>query len=50
MAKFLQEEQNEEDDLARRISNLAEVHQIIDQLIERSVVHQRKIKEAFDRK
>jgi len=27
VAKFLQEEQNEEDDMVRRISDLAEVHQ-----------------------
>jgi len=45
-----QEEQNEESDMARRMSDLVEVYQIRDQLIERSVVHQRKIKEAFDRK
>jgi len=36
--------------MARRMSDLVEVHQIRDQLIERSAIHQRKIKEAFDRK
>ena len=36
--------------MVKRISDLAEVHQIRDQLIERSTVHQRKIKEAFNRK
>jgi len=49
-AKFLQEEQNEENDMAKRISDLAEVHQIRDQLIEKSVAHQKRIKEAFNRK
>ena len=50
MTKFLQEKQNEESDMARRMSDLAEVHQIRDQLIERSVIFQRKTMEAFDRK
>eukprot|EP00253_Pinus_taeda_P036624 PITA_36624 len=50
VAKFLQEEQNEENDMARRMSDLVEIHQIKDQLIERFAVNQRKIKEAFDRK
>lgn len=50
VAKFLQEEQNEESDMERRMSDLAKVHQIKDQLIERYATHQRKIKEAFDRK
>eukprot|EP00253_Pinus_taeda_P014976 PITA_14976 len=50
MAKFLQEEHIEVNDMARRISDLAEVHQIIDQLVEKSTAHQKKIKEAFDRK
>eukprot|EP00253_Pinus_taeda_P007123 PITA_07123 len=50
VAKFLQQEQNEENDMAKRISDLAEVHQIRDQLFERSATHQKRIKEAFDRK
>eukprot|EP00253_Pinus_taeda_P027773 PITA_27773 len=50
VAKFLQEEQNEENDMAKRISELAKVHQIRDQLIENSATHQKRIKEAFDRK
>eukprot|EP00253_Pinus_taeda_P008016 PITA_08016 len=50
VAKFFQEEQNEENDMAKRISDLSEVHQIRDQLIEKSVAHQKRIKEAFDRK
>ena len=50
IAKFLQEEQNEEDDMAKRITDLVEVHKIKDQLIERSAAHQKRVKEAFDRK
>jgi len=50
VAKFLQEEQNEEEDMAKRISDLAEVHEIREQLVEKSVAHQKKIKEAFDRR
>eukprot|EP00253_Pinus_taeda_P023296 PITA_23296 len=50
MAKFLQQEQNEENDITKRINDLAEVHQIRDQLIEKSAAHQKRIKEAFDRK
>lgn len=50
MEKFLQEEQNEENDMAKRISDLAEVHRIRDQLIERSATHQKRIKKAFNKK
>eukprot|EP00253_Pinus_taeda_P026676 PITA_26676 len=49
VAKFLQEEQNEEEDMAKRIIDLAEVHQIREQLVEKSATHQKRIKEAFDR-
>eukprot|EP00253_Pinus_taeda_P009295 PITA_09295 len=47
VAKFLQQEQNEEEDMAKRITNLAEVHQIREELVERVAAHQKKIKEAF---
>eukprot|EP00253_Pinus_taeda_P028834 PITA_28834 len=50
VAQFLQEERNEEEDMAKRITDLAEVHQIREQLVERAAAHQRKIKEAFDKK
>jgi len=50
VAKFLQEEKNEENDMAKRISDLVEVHQIKDQLIEKFLAHKKRIKEAFDRK
>eukprot|EP00253_Pinus_taeda_P024330 PITA_24330 len=50
VAKFLQQEQNEEEDMAKRIIDLVEVHQIREQLVERTTTHQKKIKEAFDEK
>ena len=50
VAKFLQEEHDEENDMARRMSNLVELQQIIEQLVEKSRIHQKKIKETFDRK
>eukprot|EP00253_Pinus_taeda_P009301 PITA_09301 len=46
---FLQEEQNGEEDMEKRICDLAEVHQIRDHLVEKSTANQKKIKEAFDR-
>lgn len=36
--------------MAKRICDLAEVHQIWDQLVEKSATTQKRIKEAFDRK
>eukprot|EP00253_Pinus_taeda_P012041 PITA_12041 len=50
VAKFLQEEQNEEECMAKRITDLAEIHQIREQLVERATAYQKNIKEAFDRK
>ena len=50
VAKFLQEEQNEEEDMEKRITNIVEVHQIREQLVEISVAHPKKIKDAFDRR
>ena len=50
VAKFLQPEQDEEEDMAKRIIDLAEVHQIREQLVEKSAAHQNKIKEVFDRR
>jgi len=51
VAKFLQEEQDEkEEDMAKRITDLAEVHQIREQLVEKAAAYQRKVKEAFDKK
>ena len=50
VAKFLQEEQDEEEDMAKRITDLVQVHHIREQLVEKATAHQRKIKEAFDKK
>ena len=50
MAKFLQTEQDEEDDLANRITDLTELYQIREQLVEKDVAHQKKVKESFDKK
>lgn len=50
MAKFLQEEHNGKEDMEKRITDLAEVHQIREQLVEKSTAHQKKIKEVFDRR
>ena len=50
IAKFLQEEQDEEEDMAKRITNLAEIHHIREHLVEKVAAHQKKIKEAFDKK
>ena len=50
VAKFLQEEQEEENDMVRRMNNLVEIHHIREQLVEKSKAHQKKIKETFERK
>ena len=50
VAKFLQTENNEEEDMAKRITHLAEIHQIREQLVEKSATHQKKIKEAFEKR
>lgn len=50
MAKFLQEEQYEGNDMVRRMNNLVELQQIREQLVEKSKAHQKEIKETFDQK
>eukprot|EP00253_Pinus_taeda_P024811 PITA_24811 len=50
VAKFLQEELDEGDDMARGMSDLVEVQKIREQLIEKLAMHQKKIKEVFDKK
>ena len=50
VAKFLQEEQDEEEDMTKRITDLVELHQIREQMVEKAAVHQKRIKEAFDKK
>jgi len=49
VAKFLQDELNEEEDMAQRIIDLTEVHQIREQLAEKATTHQKEVKEAFDK-
>eukprot|EP00253_Pinus_taeda_P033072 PITA_33072 len=39
MAKFLQEEKNDEEVMARRITDLTELHQIREQLVEKAATH-----------
>jgi len=36
--------------MAKRITDLVEVHQIKEQLVEKAVVHKKNIKEAFDKR
>lgn len=36
--------------MAKRITDLEEVHHIREQLVEKAATHQRKMKEVFDRK
>jgi len=50
VAKFLQEEQDEEKDMATRFTDFTESHQIREQLVEKATTHQKKIKKAFDKK
>jgi len=50
MAKFLQEDQDEENDMVRRMNNLVELHHMREKLVEKSKAHQKAIKETFDRK
>ena len=50
VAKFLHEEHNKEEEMAKRITDLAEVHHIREQLVEKAATYQKKIKDAFDRK
>ena len=50
VANFLQIAQDEEDDLANRITDLIELYQIREQLVEKAAPHQKKIKEVFDKK
>jgi hypothetical protein len=47
VAKFLQEEQDEENDMVRRMSNLVELQQIREQLVEKSKFIRRKSKKPL---
>jgi hypothetical protein len=50
VARFFQEEQTESNDMVRRILDLVELQQALEQLVDRSEAHQKKIKNTFDRK
>eukprot|EP00253_Pinus_taeda_P011687 PITA_11687 len=50
VAKLFQEEHDVTNDMVRRMNNLVQLQQIREQMVEKSKVHQKKIKEAFDRK
>jgi ribonuclease HI len=50
VAKFLQDYQEEPDDMIRRIHQLVEVQQAREQTLDRIQDHQQKIKQVFDRK
>jgi hypothetical protein len=50
VAKFLQETNSEPNDLTRRIHNLVELQQDREQLLEKTKLHQEKMKEIFDKK
>eukprot|EP00253_Pinus_taeda_P035190 PITA_35190 len=50
VAKFFQEEPDETNDMVRSINNLVELQQVKEQLVEESRIHQKRIKETFDRK
>jgi hypothetical protein len=50
VAKFLQETDSEPSDLTQRIHNLVELQQDREQLLEKTELHQERIKESFDKK
>jgi hypothetical protein len=50
VAKFLQDHQEEPNDMIRRIHQLVEVQQAREQTLDRIQNHQQKIKKVFDRK
>ena len=50
VAKFLQEVDFEPNDLTRRIFHLVELQQVREQSLEKTELHQRRMKETFDRK
>jgi hypothetical protein len=50
VANFFQEEEGEPNDLVRRILHLVELQQVREQLLEKTELHQNKMKESFDKK
>ena len=49
MAKFFQEEEDEPNDMVRRMMDLVELQQIREQVIGKSESHQQRIKGMFDK-
>jgi len=50
VAKFFQEEQDEPNDMVRRMLDLVELQQVREQMMERSEAHQKNIKIIFDKR
>ena len=50
VAKFFQEEQDEANDMVRRMLDLVELQQVREQMVENLEAHQNKIKIIFDKK
>lgn len=50
VAKFIQEEQDEKECMAKRIIDLVEIHHIREKLVEKVAAHRRRIKEALNKK
>ena len=50
MAKFFQNEEDEPNDMVRKMMDLVELQQIREQVIEKSESHQQKIKGMFEKR
>jgi hypothetical protein len=50
VAKFFQEEENESNDIVRRMLDLVELQQVREQLVDKLEAHQKRIKDTFERK
>ena len=50
VAKFFEEEQDEPNDMLRRMMDLVELQQVREQVIGKSKAHQQKIKVMFDKR
>ena len=50
MAKFSQEEEDEPNDMVRRMMDLVELQQIREQVVGKSESHQQRIKDMFDKR
>ena len=50
VAKFFQEEEDEPNDMVRRMMDLVELQQIREQVVGKSEAHQQRIKDMFDKR